>query len=100
MEVLAGEPNFDVEVSEAECKFRFAFDKVYWNSRLSSEHARLVQSFKPTDVVADGFAGVGPFAIPAAKKGCAVLASDLNPDSASSLEGNIKLNKVGITIIM
>jgi tRNA (guanine37-N1)-methyltransferase len=42
----------------------------------------------------DAFAGVGPFAVPAGKKGCAVLASDLNPKSAEALETNTKLNKV------
>lgn len=67
---------------------------MYWNSRLSTEHGRLVDTFNPIDIVADGFAGVGPFAIPAAKKGCAVIANDLNPASADSLRGNIPLNKV------
>ncbi|BGP21883.1 tRNA(m(1)G37)methyltransferase [Rhodotorula toruloides] len=94
MEVLAGDPDFLVELSEHDCRFRFDFSKVYWNSRLQTEHARLVDSFKPTDVVVDGFAGVGPFAIPAGKKGCAVSASDLNPASAEALAENVKLNKV------
>lgn len=80
--------------SESDCRFKFDFSKVYWNSRLSTEHGRLVDTFNPIDIVADGFAGVGPFAIPAAKKGCAVLANDLNPASADSLRGNIPLNKV------
>ncbi|GAA5871834.1 hypothetical protein JCM3774_000314 [Rhodotorula dairenensis] len=94
MEVLAGEPDFQVEMSEHDCKFRFDFSKVYWNSRLQTEHARLVETFKTSDVIIDGFAGVGPFAVPAGKKGCAVLASDLNPASAEALAGNVKLNKV------
>ncbi|GAA5980307.1 hypothetical protein JCM10908_001607 [Rhodotorula pacifica] len=94
MEVLAGEPDFQVEMSEHDCKFRFDFSKVYWNSRLQTEHARLVDTFKTSDVIVDGFAGVGPFAVPAGKKGCAVLASDLNPASAEALAGNVKLNKV------
>ncbi|BGP53046.1 tRNA(m(1)G37)methyltransferase [Rhodotorula sphaerocarpa] len=94
MEVLAGDPDFEVEMSEHDCKFRFDFSKVYWNSRLQTEHARLVETFKTSDVVVDGFAGVGPFAVPAGKKGCAVLASDLNPASAEALAGNVKLNKV------
>ena len=42
----------------------------------------------------DMFAGVGPFAIPAAKKGCTVYANDLNPDSFRFLCENVKLNKV------
>jgi len=39
-------------------------------------------------------AGVGPFALPAAKKGLWVLANDLNPASYESLVGNMKANKV------
>lgn len=42
MEVLAGEDNFDVELRESDCKFRFNFRQVYWNSRLQAEHNRLV----------------------------------------------------------
>ena len=80
--------------SQHGCIYRFDFSKVYWNSRLEGEHGQLVSSFKPTDVICDGFAGVGPFAIPAAKKGCAVYANDLNPASADSLRENVKLNKV------
>lgn len=80
--------------SESDCIFQFDFSKVYWNSRLQGEHRYLVETFSPHDVVVDAFAGVGPFAIPAAKKGCAVLASDLNPESAKSLSNNVKLNKV------
>jgi len=94
MEVLAGDLDFVVEHHESDCRFTFDFSKVYWNSRLHTEHDRLVQSFKPEDVVADVFAGVGPFAIPAAKKGCAVLANDLNPESAHWLTKNISTNHV------
>ncbi|TNY21710.1 tRNA guanine-N1-methyltransferase [Rhodotorula diobovata] len=94
MEVLAGDPDFVVEMAEHDCKFRFDFSKVYWNSRLQTEHARLVATFSPDEVIVDGFAGVGPFAIPAGKKGCAVLASDLNPASAEALKENAALNKV------
>ena len=50
--------------------------------------------FQPDDVVADVFAGVGPFAVPAAKKGCAVFANDLNPSSAKYLALNVKNNRV------
>lgn len=44
--------------------------------------------------MADVFAGVGPFALPAAKKGCAVLANDLNPESYKYLKINIEKNNV------
>jgi len=75
--------------------FTFDFTKVYWNSRLHTEHDRLVQLFSPDDIIADVFAGVGPFALPAAKKGCGVLANDLNPESYKWLLRNIENNKVG-----
>jgi hypothetical protein len=46
--------------------------QVYWNSRLETEHKRLVSSFQPGEVVADIMAGIGPFAVPAGKHGCKV----------------------------
>ncbi|KAJ7651669.1 Met-10+ like-protein-domain-containing protein [Mycena polygramma] len=94
MELLAGDPEYVVEHHEADCRFTFDFTQVYWNSRLHTEHERLVQLFNPEDVVADVFAGVGPFAVPAAKKGCAVLANDLNPQSAKYLSVNVENNRV------
>jgi tRNA (guanine37-N1)-methyltransferase len=88
-EVLAGscaEPDWSVTtVHEHGCSFQLDFRHVYWNSRLSGEHHRLVQlirrnftekykhtyigdteatKIKPSFVVADLMAGVGPFAIP------------------------------------
>ena len=46
--------------------------QVYWNSRLETEHKRLVGLFSPDDVIADIMAGIGPFAVPAAQNGCTV----------------------------
>ncbi|EMG48434.1 hypothetical protein G210_1005 [Candida maltosa Xu316] len=94
LELLAGEPNYVVEQSESGCRFKFDFSKVYWNSRLSTEHERIISKFKPGEVVGDVFGGVGPFAIPASKKDVIVLANDLNPESYKYLQENIKLNKV------
>lgn len=93
-EVLAGEDDMNVEIREGECVFRFDYSKVYWNSRLQTEHKRLVDSFAPGDVVCDVMAGVGPFACPAGKKGVFVWANDLNPDSYASLKDAISRNKV------
>ncbi|KAL8805058.1 MAG: hypothetical protein Q9200_005574 [Gallowayella weberi] len=93
-EVLAGPDNMDVEVKEQDCIFNFDFSKVYWNSRLNTEHHRLVAKFQPGEAVCDVMAGVGPFAVPAAKKNVWVWANDLNPDSHKSLVENAKRNKV------
>ncbi|RHZ90044.1 hypothetical protein Glove_9g63 [Diversispora epigaea] len=93
MEVLGGENNLMAEVKESNCRFRFDFSQVYWNSRLNTEHERLIKMFRKGDYICDVFAGVGPFAIPAAKKGCIVYANDLNPASYKYLAENISLNK-------
>lgn len=94
MELLAGEPKYEAEVSESGCLFTLDFRHVYWNSRLHTEHGRLIEQFKPFQVLADVMAGVGPFAVPAAKKGCWVLANDLNPACYNSLVYNAQRNKV------
>lgn len=39
-------------------------------------------------------AGVGPFAVPAAKKGCRVLGNDLNPEGVKWMAVNRVNNKV------
>ncbi|KAI0081085.1 guanine-N-1-methyltransferase [Panus rudis PR-1116 ss-1] len=98
MELLAGEPNYIVTHRESDCTFTFDFSKVYWNSRLHHEHDRLVKTFKPDDLIADVFAGVGPFAVPAGKRGSAVLANDLNPSSYEFLQKNIEGNKVSHSV--
>ena len=82
------------QVRENNYTYEFDFSKVYWNPRLSTEHSRITELLKPGDVLFDVFAGVGPFAIPAAKKKCTVFANDLNPESHKWLLHNCKLNKV------
>lgn len=94
MDVLAGDPDFIVTVKEFGCKYTLDFSEVFWNPRLCTEHNRIANKLKRGDVVFDVFAGVGPFAIPAAKKGCYVYANDLNPHSFKWLCHNTKLNKV------
>ncbi|KAH7370623.1 guanine-N(1)--methyltransferase-like protein [Rhexocercosporidium sp. MPI-PUGE-AT-0058] len=93
-EVLAGPDDMEVEMSEGDCIFKFNYSKVYWNSRLQTEHKRLVDSFKPGEVVCDVMAGVGPFAIPAGKKGVFVWANDLNPESYEAMKEAVTRNKV------
>ena len=36
---------------ENECKFSFDFRNVYWNSRLQSEHTRIIQLMQPNDTI-------------------------------------------------
>jgi tRNA G37 N-methylase Trm5 len=86
----------NVEIREGDCTFRFDYSKVYWNSRLQTEHKRLVDMFNPGDVVCDVMAGVGPFAVPAGKKGVFVWANDLNPNSYAALKEAVVRNKVSL----
>uniref|UniRef100_A0A182N8A5 tRNA (guanine(37)-N1)-methyltransferase n=1 Tax=Anopheles dirus TaxID=7168 RepID=A0A182N8A5_9DIPT len=85
MELLCGEPDYRVSVKENGCLFAFDFSKVYWNPRLSTEHEKIAKMLHKNDALYDVYAGVGPFAVPAARKGCRVLANDLNPDSYQAL---------------
>lgn len=94
MELLAGEQDTKVQVKQNGARFEFDFTDVYWNPRLSTEHSRVIDLLRDGDVLYDIFAGVGPFAIPAARKGCTVIANDLNPHSYTWLNHNVTLNKV------
>ncbi|RDW86662.1 tRNA (guanine) methyltransferase [Aspergillus mulundensis] len=93
-ELLAGDADMNVIQHEQDCEFRFDFSRVYWNSRLHTEHQRLVELFKPGQMVCDVMAGVGPFAIPAGKKKIFVFANDLNPHGYEVMQDAVKRNKV------
>jgi tRNA (guanine37-N1)-methyltransferase len=118
MEIIAGVDSTIVDMHHCDARFKFDFRHVYWNSRLSTEHERIIKLFdrvvdgsatstsassissKSTSVkpivVADMMAGVGPFAIPIGLKSSfnIVYANDLNPDSYKYLLENISINKV------
>jgi tRNA (guanine37-N1)-methyltransferase len=104
MKVIAGwsGPEWSiVKMKEEGCIFELDFQKVYWNSRLSGEHRRLVHLIRkesPGGVVADVMAGVGPFAVPLTAdklnpSKIVVHANDLNPSSYEYLRRNAKHNK-------
>lgn len=86
------------QVKENGVTYEFDFSRVYWNPRLSTEHMRVVQQVKHGDTVLDVFAGVGPFAVPAARAGATVLANDLNPESHRWLQHNVRINKVATKV--
>ncbi|KAF8384178.1 hypothetical protein PRIPAC_73320, partial [Pristionchus pacificus] len=95
VDLLAGEPNYVVDTIEDGVKYRMDFTKVFWNSRLSHEHARVIRQLSPTSLVFDACAGIGPFVIPAARKHKAlqvIYSNDLNPESVRWLKENMKIN--------
>ena len=83
VELLAGEPNYNVHVIEHNTHLYFDLTKVYWCTRLEGERTYMLQSeFRNGQVIADAFWGVGALCIRAAlSKGCRIMANDLNPDA-------------------
>lgn len=94
MEILAGKNDLKTETKENGCRFELDFAEVYWNPRLNEEHGRIIDILQEGDILYDIFCGIGPFAIPAAKKNCEVLANDMNPACCRWLERNKVINKI------
>eukprot|EP00793_Prasinoderma_coloniale_P000329 PRCOL_00005313-RA len=93
LEVLAGEPSTETALVEHGTTLRLDLQDVYWSSRLGTERQRLLGLLGADDVLWDAFSGVGPLAVPAAKRCARVLANDLNPRCVEFLETNARLNK-------
>ncbi len=76
--------------------FSFYVDvkKVYFSPRMGNERLRIIKKVKNNEKVLDMFCGVGPFAIPIAKKAGKVTAIDINKNAIGLLKKNIKLNKI------
>lgn len=94
LEIVCGIEDTNTSVRQHGASFSMDYAAVYWNSRLEREHQRLVALFSNSEVVADAMAGIGPFAVPSALKGCTVYANDLNPASYEYLRRNTRINKV------
>lgn len=93
---IAGENRTRTVYNEYGCQYHVDVAKAYFSPRLSQEHHRVASMVEAGEVVADLFAGVGPFAIPIAKlcPKAKVYAVDINPDAVELLKINAKLNKV------
>jgi tRNA (guanine37-N1)-methyltransferase len=66
----------------------------FFSARMAYERKRVTDQAEPGEWVYVPFAGVGPFAIPAAARGAEVLAVEKNPDAFRYLAENVTLNKV------
>ena len=67
---------------------------VYFSPRLATERHRVVEQIEPGEQVLDMFAGVGPFAIPAASREASVVAVDLNETAVDYCRENARRNGV------
>lgn len=79
------------------CLFKVDPTKVYYSERFSTERKRVVDQIEDGEKVLVMFAGVGPFAIMAAKLANPekVVTIEKNPVAADYLKENIELNDVG-----
>ena len=92
-EVLIGSGTI-TEHHEFGYRYRLDVAKVFFNSRLATERMRVTAKVMPGERVLIPFCGVGPFVIPAAARGAAVVAVDWNPDAFAWLSQNLELNQV------
>ena len=78
------------------CRFKVDPTKVYFSERYGTERDRVVSQIQEGEKVLVMFAGVGPFAIMAARKQKPekVVAVEKNPEAAKYLRQNVELNNV------
>ena len=100
-EVIAGVDRTATVYREYDCVYHVDVAKAYFSPRLSSEHNRVASQVKDGETVVDLFAGVGPFAIPIAKKheNVRVYAVDVNPDAVALLKKNIAMNRAAKQVV-
>jgi tRNA (guanine37-N1)-methyltransferase len=92
-DVLAGDDTETVH-REYGCSFALDIARVYFSPRLATERHRVTEQVREGERVFDMFAGVGPFAVPAAKRGAEVVGVDLNPVAVDYLRENAERNGV------
>jgi tRNA G37 N-methylase Trm5 len=98
MDLLAGDDDYLVRVVEHGVSLDFDLQRVYWCTRLEGERTRMIRDeFRPNQLVADAFCGVGALCIRAAAElGCAVVANDLNPDAVVSCRESARRNGIRV----
>lgn len=97
---IAGEVR--TQTVHVEYGIRIAVDvaDTYFSPRLSTEHHRVAELIQPGEMVLDMFAGVGPFAILAAKRQpVTVYAIDINEQAIRCLNRSLELNKLAGKVI-
>ncbi|WP_135807298.1 class I SAM-dependent methyltransferase [Halorussus marinus] len=92
-EVLAGDGTETVH-REYGCEYLLDVAEVYFSPRLATERHRVAKQVESDERAFDMFAGVGPFAIPFAKRGAEVVGVDLNERAVEYLRENARRNGV------
>jgi tRNA (guanine37-N1)-methyltransferase len=101
IEIIAGEPRTTTVHVEYGLRYRVDVARAYFSPRLGTERARIADLVRPGEIVADPFAGVGPYAILIAKRQHAVrvLANDANPVAVQFLRDNVARNRADSVVV-
>jgi tRNA (guanine37-N1)-methyltransferase len=92
-DVLAGDGTETVH-TEYGCEFELDLAEVYFSPRLATERHRVVEQVSTGEHAFDMFGGVGPYAVPMAKAGADVVATDINETAIEYLRKNAERNAV------
>jgi tRNA (guanine37-N1)-methyltransferase len=92
-EIISGSDTVTVH-KEYDFTYRLDVRTVFYNPRLAGERKRVTDQISPAERVLVPFCGVGPYVIPAAAKGAAVVAVEQNPEACRWLGENVVLNGV------
>ncbi len=94
LRVISGDNNFISVHKENGMKFEADISKVYFSPRLATERERLSSHVNNHENVLDAFAGVAPFSISMAMKGCKVTSLDSNPEAMNWALKNFNRNGI------
>ncbi len=75
-------------------RYRLDVSEVYFSSKMGSERKRIADLIRPGEIVFVPFAGVGPYAIPAAARGATVIVMEINESACSWMAINASGNRV------
>lgn len=96
--VLAGIDNLEIILKEGLCTFNFNLGQYLWSTRLLSERDRVLRKLSRSDVLLELGAGVGAFALQAAKTGCEVIANETNSSNFGRLVKNAISNRLTMKV--
>jgi tRNA (guanine37-N1)-methyltransferase len=101
IEVIAGEPKATTVYPENGCLLKVDLAKAYFSPRLATERLRIARQVKLGEVVTNLFAGVGSYSIVIARHSQPekVYSIDKNPAAFDLMVENIRVNRVGYSVI-
>lgn len=102
LKIILGEKRTETTHIENGVRMRLDVAKAYFSPRLSFERKRIAGLVREGEKILALFAGVGPFPLVIAreKKGCEIVAIELNPEAVRYMRKNVALNKAsGVKVV-